>query len=151
MATLLGQQALDAEVAFRSFGFQESDDSAVPVPYPDGFEWGVFLQPHVRRFDLFSAGHTHTAAVLARVWDGQPDVENAVWDEQGEFDYESVTGDVAVWGTGRSDQLIRLGRAGQWRVRVSCVGRAEVERVTQAEGTAYGVERYTIDFWPKPV
>lgn len=149
MATLVGNQRLDAEVAFRSFGFQESDDNLVPVPYPDGFEWGVFLQPYVRRFDLFSAGHTHTATVIARVWDGEPEGEAADWDEQAEVDYESVTGDVAVWGTGRSDQLIRLGRAGLWRVRVSCAGRAEVERVTRTEGTAHGVERYTIDFWPK--
>ncbi|MFJ7268010.1 hypothetical protein ACIQV3_15380 [Streptomyces sp. NPDC099050] len=149
MATLVGQQSLDAEVSFRSFGFQESDDSVVPVPFPDCFEWGVFLQPHVRRFDLFSAGHTHTAAVLARVWDGQPDVQETDWDERGEIDYESVTGEVALWGDGRSDQLIRLGRPGQWRVRVTCTGRAEVERLTQEEGTAHGVEKYTIDFWPK--
>lgn len=93
MATLLGQQRVDAEVVFRAFGFQESDDNAMPVPYPDGYEWGVFLQPHVRRFGLFSAGHAHTAAVIARIWDG--------------------------------------------------------DRVTRAEGAAYGVERYTIDFWPK--
>lgn len=119
MATLMDQQKVDAGVAFRSFGFQESDDSLVPVPYPDGFEWGVFLQPHVRRFDLFSAGHTHTAAVIARVWDSEPEAEAVDWDEQAEVDYASVTGDVAVWGTGRSDQLIRLGRAGLWRDRVS--------------------------------
>lgn len=54
MATLLGRQELDARVEFRSFSFQESDESVVPVPFPDDFQWGVFLQAHVRRFDLFS-------------------------------------------------------------------------------------------------
>ncbi|MBT2539746.1 hypothetical protein J7E99_03235 [Streptomyces sp. ISL-44] len=149
MAILLGEQELDARVEFRAFGFQESDDSVVPVPFPDDFRWGVFLQEHVRRFDLFSAGHTHTAAVTARVWDGRPETGEGEWDEQGEIDYESVTGDVALWGSGRSEELIRLGRAGAWRVRVRCAGRAEAERVTRSEGTAYGVERYVIDFWPK--
>ncbi|MEU9233499.1 hypothetical protein [Streptomyces subrutilus] len=149
MATLLGQQELEARVEFRSFGFQESDDSVVPVPFPDDFQWGVFLYGHVRRFDVFSAGHTHTASLAVCVWDGRPDGEDGDWDEQAETDFESVTGDVAVWGAGRSEDLIRLGRPGMWRVRVCCVGRAEVERVTRSEGTAYGVERYRIDFWPK--
>ncbi|KOU18306.1 hypothetical protein ADK52_30875 [Streptomyces sp. WM6372] len=146
---MLGRQELDARVEYRTFGFQESDDGVVPVPFPDGSGWGVFLQEHVRRFDVFSAGHTHTAAVTARVWDGPPDREDGEWEEQGEIDYESVSGDVAVWGSGRSEELIRLGRGGMWRVRVRCAGRAEVERVTRDEGTAYGVERYVIDFWPK--
>ncbi|MFB7260710.1 hypothetical protein ACFCXH_00885 [Streptomyces nojiriensis] len=149
MATLLGRQELDARVEFRGFAFQESDESAVPVAFPDDFQWGVFLQAHVRRFDLFSAGHTHTAAVTARVWDSRPDSDAGGWDEQAEIEYESVTGDVAVWGSGRSEDLIRLGRPGMWRVRVTCVGRAEVESVTRSEGTAYRLERYTIDFWPK--
>ncbi|MFD0271374.1 hypothetical protein ACFVGY_33115 [Streptomyces sp. NPDC127106] len=149
MAVLLGEQELEGRVEFRSLGFQESDDSVVPVPFPDDFAWGVFLQEHVRRFDVFSAGHTHTAAVTARVWDARPDADEGEWDEQAEVDYESVSGDVAVWGAGRSQELIRLGRAGRWRVRVRAAGRAEVERVTRDEGTAYGVERYVIDFWPK--
>lgn len=147
---MLGEQELDARVEFRSFGFQESDDSTVPVPFPDDFRWGVFLQEHVRRFDVFSAGHTHTASVTARVWDSRPDDgDEGEWEERGEIDYESVTGEVALWGSGRSEEMIRLGRAGMWRVRVRCAGRAEVESVTRAEGTAYGVERYLIDFWPK--
>ncbi|MGW3324853.1 hypothetical protein [Streptomyces virginiae] len=154
VARLLGRQEFDARVEFRGFAFQESDESVVPVPFPDDFQWGVFLQAHVRRFDLFSAGHTHTAAVTARVWDSQPDTDSDTdadagdWDERAEIDYESVTGNVAVWGSGRSEDLIRLGRPGTWRVRVTCVGRAEVEAVTRSEGTAYRVEHYTIDFWP---
>ncbi|MBT2540566.1 hypothetical protein J7E99_07600 [Streptomyces sp. ISL-44] len=87
--------------------------------------------------------------MTAHVWDSPPDAEDGEWEEQGEIDYESVTGDVAVWGSGRAEELIRLGRGGMWRVWVRCAGRAEVERVTRDEGTAYGVERYVIDFWPK--
>jgi hypothetical protein len=92
VAELLQQQLLDIEVAFRGFGFQESDDSVVPVPFGEGYEWGVFLNGHVRRFDLFSAGHTHTAAVTARVWDGEPEPDEGDWDEQGEVDFETTTG-----------------------------------------------------------
>ncbi|MFF8604102.1 hypothetical protein ACF065_33925 [Streptomyces sp. NPDC015232] len=151
MPELLHQEHLDVEVAFRGFGFQESDDSAVPVPFGDGYEWGVFLQQHERRFDLFSAGHTHTASVEVRVWASAPSAAVGEWDEQAEVDFESTTGDVAVWTMtlGRSNHLIRLGRSGWWRVRVGCTGRDEVARVTQTEGVAYGVEKYVIDFWPK--
>ncbi|MFJ9825267.1 hypothetical protein ACIRSU_12985 [Streptomyces sp. NPDC101160] len=148
---LLRQQVLDVEVALRGFGFQESDDNVVPVPFGDNFEWGVFLQQHERRFDLFSAGHTHTAGVEVRVWASEPPATEEKWDEQGEVDFETTTGDVAVWTMtlGRSDHLIQLCRPGWWRVRVGCTGRDEVARVTQTEGVAYGVEKYVIDFWPK--
>ncbi|MFI9583743.1 hypothetical protein ACIHCQ_18250 [Streptomyces sp. NPDC052236] len=151
MADLLRHQLLDVEVDFRGFGFQELDDSAVPVRFGDGYEWGVFLNQHVRRFDLFSGGHTHTAAVTVRVWDAQPEPEKVDWDEQGEVDFETTTGDIAVWTTavGRSNQLIRPGTPGLWRVHVGCTGRAEVEKVTRTEGVAYGVEKYMIDFWPE--
>ncbi|MGW1765552.1 hypothetical protein ACWCQL_15950 [Streptomyces sp. NPDC002073] len=148
---MLRQQELLARVEYNSFGFQESDDSVVPVPFPDAFEDGVFLQEHVHRFDVFSAGHTHRAAVTVRVWDGEPAPAGGPWDEQGEVDYESVSGDVAVWGPGRAPDLIRLERAGLWRVRVSCTGRQEVARVTEDGGSAVGVERYEVDFWPKAV
>ncbi|MFD7629525.1 hypothetical protein ACFV7Q_26445 [Streptomyces sp. NPDC059851] len=149
MATLMSEQHLDARVEFHSFAFQESDDSVVPVPFPGDFRWGVFLQEHLHRFDLYSAGHTHTASVTARVWDARPELGEGVWEAQGEVDYESISGDVAVWGPGRSPDLIRLGRPGSWRVRVRSAGRAEVERATELEGTAYGCERYVLDFWPK--
>lgn len=151
MSELLRQELLDVEVAFRAFGFQESDDSAVPVPFGDGFKWGAFLQEHARRFDLFSAGHTHTATVDLRVWSSEPPAAQRKWDEHGEVDYESTTGDVAVWTMtlGRADYLIRLGKPGWWRVRVGCTGRDEVARVTQREGVAYGVEKYVVEFWPK--
>ncbi|MFF3775772.1 hypothetical protein [Streptomyces sp. NPDC002232] len=151
MSEVLLKELLDVEVAFRGFGFQESDDNAVPVPFGDDFEWGVFLRQHERRFDFFSAGHTHTASVEVSVWDSEPPATRDAWDEHGEVDFETTTGDVAVWTMtlGRSDHLIRLGKPGWWRVRAGCTGRAEVARVTQTEGVAYGVEKYVIDFWPK--
>ncbi|MFI6056021.1 hypothetical protein ACIBCO_38850 [Streptomyces violascens] len=153
MALVLLQQSLDVEVAYRGFCFQESDDSAVPVAFSDGYEWGVFLNPHVRRFDLFSSGHTHTALVTVKVWDAAPPVDDTErWEEQGEVDFESTTGELAVWTLtlGRAKDVITLGETGGlWRVRVSCTGRAEVERVTRTEGMAYGVERYLVEFWPR--
>ncbi|MEU8765279.1 hypothetical protein [Streptomyces sp. NPDC048659] len=109
------------------------------------------LAQHERRFDLFSAGHTHTAAVTVRIWDAEPAADPVEWDESGEVDFETTTGDVAVWTTslGRSGHLIRLGVPGWWRVHVGCTGRSEVARVTRTEGVAYGVEEYVVDFWPK--
>ncbi|MER7540536.1 hypothetical protein ABTX77_38060 [Streptomyces sp. NPDC097704] len=62
MSELLRQELLDVEVAFRGFGFQESDDNVVPVPFGDDYEWGVFLRKDERRFDLFSAGRPPTAS-----------------------------------------------------------------------------------------
>ncbi|MFF4267482.1 hypothetical protein [Streptomyces virginiae] len=104
MATLLGRQEFDSRVEFRGFPFQESDDSVATVP--GRLSVGRVLQAHTLRFDLFGAGHTHTAAVTARVWDSRPDTEAGDWDEPAEIVYESVTGDVAVptrsslWGAG---------------------------------------------------
>ncbi|MEV6400545.1 hypothetical protein AB0M39_38180 [Streptomyces sp. NPDC051907] len=151
MAGVVSETLLAVRVAYNSFAFQESDDSAVPVPYNDAYVDGVFLTQHVRRFDVFSAGHTHTADVLVRVWDGEPEETNGAWDEQGEVDFESTTGEVSIWSTthGRSPDTIVLGSLGLWRVRVGCAGRDEVRRVTQQEGVAYGVEKYAVDFWPK--
>ncbi|MET8508510.1 hypothetical protein ABZV60_28310 [Streptomyces sp. NPDC004787] len=151
MPELVRQELVNVEVAFRAFGFQESDDAAVPVPFGENFQWGVFLQGHERRLDLFSAGHTHTAAVEVRVWTASPPPAKRSWDEHGEVDFETTTGELAVWTMtlGRSAQVIRLGRREWWRVRVGCTGREEVARVTRRDGVAYGVERYVIDFWPK--
>ncbi|WP_187645546.1 hypothetical protein [Streptomyces sp. TRM49041] len=52
---------------------------------------------------------------------------------------------------GRADGVIDLsGSAGLWRrVRVSCTGRGKAERLSEETGTAEGVEKYLIQFWPK--
>ncbi|ELS58882.1 hypothetical protein STVIR_0135 [Streptomyces viridochromogenes Tue57] len=86
------------------------------------------------------------------VWDGAPPPQDpGDWDEQAEADFESTSGQVAVWSmhTGRMDDVITLADAGgSWRVRVSCVGRAEAAALSEGEGTGVGVERYLIEFWP---
>jgi hypothetical protein len=139
-------------VGYYAFGLQESDDADLPVPFPDEFDTGVFLGTHPGRLDITSGGHTHTAAVEVEVWDGPaPAQDPSGWDEQAEADFESTSGQVAVWSmhTGRSEEVITLADSGgSWRVRVSCAGRAEAAALSEGEGTGYGVERYLIQVWP---
>lgn len=152
MAELVRQQNLDADVEYHGFGFQESDDADLPIPFPDDFAGGVFLNAFPGRLDLYSAGHTHTAAVTVEVWDGPPpDQDSRKWDEQAEADFESTSGEVAVWsmGLGRAEEVIRLSdSSSSWRVRVSCTGRQEAAALSEQEGTGHGVERYLVQFWP---
>ncbi|MDQ0599148.1 hypothetical protein QF037_003493 [Streptomyces canus] len=152
MAELVRRQHLDADVGYHALGFQESDDGDLPVPFPDDFEQGVFLNSFPGRLDIYSAGHTHTASVDAEVWDGQPPPQDpAGWDEQGEADFESTSGEVAVWSMslGRADDVITLADSGgSWRVRVSCTGRAEAAALSEGEGIGGGVEKYLVQFWP---
>ncbi|GAA2443072.1 hypothetical protein GCM10010433_50350 [Streptomyces pulveraceus] len=149
MALLVREDVLDVSVSFNSFAFQESDDSLVPVPYNQAYERGGFLTQHSRRIDVYSGAHTHDAEVRVRVWDMEPETGGGPWDKQDEVDFESATGDVAIWSTvhGRLPALISLGAPGRWRVRVSCSGRAEAKKVSEREGVAYGVEKYVVDFW----
>ncbi|MFJ8197151.1 hypothetical protein [Streptomyces sp. NPDC096152] len=152
MAQLVRQQRVGAYVGYYAFGLQESDDADLPVPFPDEFDTGVFLSTHPGRLDITSGGHTHTATVDIEVWDGPAPMQDAAgWDEQAEADFESTSGQVAVWSmlTGRSEDVITLADCGgSWRVRVCCVGRAEAAALSEGEGTGYGVERYLIQFWP---
>ncbi|GAP48845.1 hypothetical protein [Streptomyces azureus] len=152
MAELVRQQNLDADVGYHGFGFQESDDGDLPVPFPDDFAQGVFLNAFPGRLDICSGGHTHTAAVTVEVWDGEPPVQDSSrWDEQAEADFESTTGEVAVWsmGLGRADDVITLADSGgSWRVRVSCAGRREAAALSEQEGTGEGMEKYLVQFWP---
>lgn len=145
MAHLIRQYEIDAAVAYHGFCFQESDDGDVPVPFPDDYRFGMFLNAFPGRLDVFSGGHTHTAAVTAQVWDGLPPQEDpADWDEMAEADYESRSGDVAVWsmGEGRQDDLITLADgSGPWRVGVCCTGRAEAERLCQFSAVHRGTVR----------
>ncbi|MFJ4539721.1 hypothetical protein ACIP39_27705 [Streptomyces tibetensis] len=151
MAELVRQQHLDADVSYHGFGLQESDDGDLPVPFPDDFEQGVFLNGFPGRLDIFSGGHTHTAVVTVEVWDGEPlEQDSSRWDEQAEADFESTSGEVAVWsmGLGRADDVITLADSGgSWRVRVSCAGRG-AEALSEQEGTGEGVEKYLVQFWP---
>jgi hypothetical protein len=152
MAELVRQQHLHADVDYHGFGLQESDDADLPVPFPDDFARGAFLNAFPGRLDIYSAGHTHTASVTVQVWDGPPPEEDSsTWDEQDEADFESTSGEVAVWskGLGRAEDAIRLGESGgSWRVRVSCTGRREAAALSAQEGTGHGVEKYLVQFWP---
>lgn len=152
MAKLVRQQAVDAFVGFYAFGLQESDDADLPVPFPDDFNFDVFLNTHPGRLDITSGGHTHTATVSVEVWDGPPPAQDpADWDEQAEADFESTSGAVAVWSmyVGRTEDLITLADSGgSWRVRVRCAGRAAAAALSEDEGTGHGVERYLVQFWP---
>ncbi|MGW3157574.1 hypothetical protein [Streptomyces sp. NPDC001089] len=152
MAELVRRQHVDAYVGYHAFGLQDGDDADLPVPFPDDFDFGVFLGAHPGRLDITSGGHTHTAAVSVEVWDGPPPEQDpAGWDEQAEAVFESISGEVAVWSmhTGRSDDLVTLADSGgSWRVRVSCVGRAAAAALSEGEGTGAGAERYLVQFWP---
>ncbi|GAA2768567.1 hypothetical protein GCM10010103_76090 [Streptomyces paradoxus] len=152
MAELVRQQHLDADVGYHGFGLQESDDGDLPVPFPDDFKQGDFLNDFPGRLDIFSAGHTHTAAVTVEVWDGEPPEQDpSLWDEQAETDFESTSGEVAVWSMslGRADDVITLADSGgSWRVRVSCAGRDEAAALSEEEGIGEGAERYLVQFWP---
>ncbi|MFJ1975323.1 hypothetical protein ACIO93_42660 [Streptomyces sp. NPDC087903] len=151
MSELVRQYQLSADVGYHAFGLQESDDGDLPVPFPDDFERGVFLNAFPGRLDLYSAGHTHTASLAVEVWDGQPPaLDPSGWDEQAEADFESSSGEIAVWSMslGRTEEVFALGACGLWRVRVGCTGRAAAAALSEGEGTGEGVERYLVQFWP---
>ncbi|MGW0549175.1 hypothetical protein [Streptomyces altiplanensis] len=152
VAQLVRRQRGDAYVGYFAFGLQDYDDAALPVPFPDDFQRGVFLGAHPGRLDITSGGHTHTATVNVEVWDAAPPPQDSAdWDEVAEADFESMSGQLAVWSmhTGRADDVITLAESGgSWRVRVSCSGRAEAAALSEGEGTEVGVERYLMQFWP---
>ncbi|MEV5802331.1 hypothetical protein [Streptomyces collinus] len=111
MAELVHKQHIDADVGYNAFGLQESDDADLPVPFPDDFDYAAFLSTHPGRLDIISGGHTHTAAVTVEVWDDPPPAQDrSGWDEQAEADFESASGEVAVWSMslGRTGDLITL-------------------------------------------
>lgn len=112
----------------------------------------MFLNAFPGRLDIHSAGYTHTASVTVEVWDGRPPEQDpSGWDERAEADFESSSGEVAVWsmGLGRADDVITLADSGgSWRVRVHCAGRSAAAALSEQEGTGEGVERYLVQFWP---
>jgi hypothetical protein len=152
VAQIVRRQRVSSYVAFHAFALQESDDADLPVPFPDEFPRHAFIGTHPGRLDIRSGGHTHTALLDVEVWDAVPPPQDpADWDEQAEADFESTSGQVAVWSgsIGRMDDDITLADSGGlWRVRVHCVGRAEAAALSEGEGTGVGVERYLIQFWP---
>ncbi|UFR06918.1 hypothetical protein KBP30_39660 [Streptomyces sp. Go40/10] len=139
-------------MGYHAFALQDSDDAFLDPEFPDAFDFGTFLSTHPGRLDITSAGHTHTASLTVEVWDGPAPVrDSACWDEQAEADFESVSGQVAVWSMslGRLDELIRLADSGGvWRVRVSSAGRADARALAESEESVKGVERYLVQFRP---
>ncbi|MGA5192146.1 hypothetical protein [Streptomyces exfoliatus] len=59
MPELLAQHHVDVEVDFFGFCLQDADDTAVPVPYPEGRAGTGFVSVLAGRIDVESAGHTH--------------------------------------------------------------------------------------------
>lgn len=150
MSALVSSQHLEVPVEYAKFGIQESDDLAIPDPFPNGATSGPFLEQFPMRLDLGSAGHTHRAALRVEVWDGEPDPDaQTEWEATAEASIETISGDLAVWSMARLHPVISLGRAGVWRVRVVSSGRNEVARVTSNVGVAHGVERWLLQFWPE--
>ncbi|MGR8007636.1 hypothetical protein [Streptomyces hypolithicus] len=152
MARLVGRQDVDIEVDFYGWCLQDVDDAVVPVPFPDGFEGEVFLAAHEGRLDFASAGHTHTAALTAEVWDNEPVEARAGggWDEVAESVISCRSGELAVWAVagGPMPTYVHLSDHGaRWRVRAHCRGREEVRRLAR-EGVPEGLERYLVQFWP---
>lgn len=150
MAQLVRRQQLRVRVAYHGFALQESDDASLAVPYPDETEFGTYLNVFPGRLDFYSAGHTHTAAVVVEVWDGLPEARaKEKWEEQEEVVLETSSGELAVWGMERTDDIVLLGdTGGRWRVWAGSAGRAEVQRMTEDVGVVHGVERWLVQFWP---
>ena len=152
MARLVSRQDLDVDVDFYGWCLQDVDDSMVPVSFPEGFEGGAFLTAHEGRLDFTSAGHTHTAALAAEVWDGAPAAEGRGdgWDEVAEGRISCSSGQLAVWAVagGPMQTYVQLpDHSAGWRVRAHCRGREAVRQLAP-EGVPEGVERYLVQFWP---
>ncbi|MEX2974825.1 hypothetical protein [Streptomyces sp. C184] len=151
MADLLWRQDLPFLIEFSHFTLQESDEDAVPVPYPDAPDFDAhFLTEHVRRIDVVSAGHTHWTTLECEVWDARPPADDCIdWDEQVDAHIDSPSGEIVVWtGGGAVAEDIHLGRRGtNWGVRINCVGRKDAQWQA-SQGVPSGVERYSLQFWP---
>ncbi|WP_372410623.1 hypothetical protein [Streptomyces luteireticuli] len=152
MAQRLSRQEFDVLVSYHGFGMQESDESFVPVEYPDDTELGIFLQAFQGRLDLSSAAHTHIAPLAVEVWDGPPAPDMSQdWEETKEITLHTKSGELAIWdGTGRADaDVIRLGDGGgAWQVRAMSSGRQEAERAEyESDASVSGIEKYLVQFW----
>jgi hypothetical protein len=146
------EQSIDVRVEFGNFCLQEADEEFVPQEYPDGQDSDdPFLTPHEGRIDVRSAGHTHVAALIAQVWEGEPPPDGGGWEISGESELYSETGELSLWchGGPTLGSTVGLGSPGMnWRVRVYSKGRAEVARLAE-QGVPHHVELYLAQFWPR--
>ncbi|MFE1885776.1 hypothetical protein [Streptomyces diastatochromogenes] len=157
MAEQVRRLVVPVRVDFYGWALQDWDDDYVPNTFPDGFEAGEFLVPHVGRLDFTSAGHTHRADVYVEEWDAEPHTPSSSapsgdWDEVAEATIRCVSGNLRAWSMGgpmTDDTEIELSRKpATWTVRAMCVGRNEVAELAQ-HSVPEGVERYVIQFWPE--
>ncbi len=156
MASLLRRQVVEIPVDFHGFALQDYDDMEVPLPYPEGREVSddpPFLTAFAMRLDFASAGHTHTAELVAEVWDAEPPhEEGAPWEVQAKAQLVSVSGRLSVeLVAGSVPTAVELGTGGLcWQVRARSAGRAAVARLA-VRGVPHRVERYLVQFWPTRV
>ncbi|WP_199896453.1 hypothetical protein [Streptomyces niger] len=155
MARMRRVNARKVYVTYGSWCVQDGHESAEPL-YPDqgggrpgDVAYGAgFLTEYTGRFDVASAGHTHTAAVTVEQWDGAPPPDTRRrWDERSEVTFASASGVAAFWSDGR-DAEVQLLTPGTWRVRAYCAGREAVARLSREVGPVLDVEVYLLQFWP---
>lgn len=152
MPGLVSREEVPVEVDFYGFALQDFDDAQVPVPFPEDFERGPFLTPHQGRLDFTSGGHTHTATLVIEVWDREPDMPAGEWEESATAEISCSSGQLEARGVagGPMPEPIRLSDQGAvWKLRAMSNGRAEV-RIQAQHGVPDGVERYVLQFWPRP-
>ncbi|PJE97221.1 hypothetical protein CUT44_13695 [Streptomyces carminius] len=149
------RQEIEVLVDFHGFALQEADDIQVPLPFPEGRTESsepAFLVPYEMRLDIHSAGHTHTAVLVAEVWDDQPPPdtnEDGEWEAWGEAEIFSPTGRLSLEViAGSARQILELGARGRrWKVQVFSAGRSQTARLATV-GVPRRIERYTVRFWP---
>ncbi|MGI5473303.1 hypothetical protein [Streptomyces sp. CA-132043] len=140
-------RALKVPVDIRTWSLQESDETHVPVPFPDEASREGFLTAFPGRLDIRSSARMHTADVLVEEWGTEPpENTGSAWEVREEAEFESATGEVAIWSDGRGDSFLLSG-PGRWSVRVYCAGREEAARQSRLVGAVHGVESYLIQFW----
>ncbi|MFH9069719.1 hypothetical protein [Streptomyces alboflavus] len=151
MAELISREEVPVEVDYYGLALEDWDDSQVPVPFPEGWEAGPFLQARTGRLDFTSAGHTHTATMTIEVWDQEPAAPPGDWEESALAQITSTSGQLrasAVASGPMLDPIHLSDGAGSWTVRAVCRGRADVE-VQARDEAVEGVEQYLLQFWPQ--
>ncbi|MEU6113518.1 hypothetical protein ABZ840_02945 [Streptomyces sp. NPDC047117] len=155
MARLRRANARKVYVTYGSWCVQDAYECADPV-YPDegngrpgDITYGAgFLTEYTGRFDVASAGHTHTAAVTVEQWDAAPPPDTRRrWDERSEVTFASASGEAAFWSDGCAPG-VKLLSPGVRRVRAYCAGRDTVARLSREVGPVDDVEVYLLQFWP---
>ncbi|MFF4464261.1 hypothetical protein ACFY13_32675 [Streptomyces mirabilis] len=102
-------------MGYNAFGLQESDDADLPVPFPDDFDYDTFLSTHPGRWTSPAVATPTLPPSRSKCGTARrPNKTQPIWDEQAEADFESTSGQVAVWSMslGRADDVITLADSG---------------------------------------